>query len=304
MNADNRRCPAMKTQAGQPVEFTRPPNSTAVTAVHRVTFSSFLSPSASICEYLRSSAFHFRLRLTLALLALAVPVVSCAQKKAAPPPPRYEFRAEHDPDGTGKFYMGREIAQVMGHEGAEWLDRPEREAEEQPTKLLDALAIRKGDVVADVGAGSGYFTFRLAQRVGPRGKVLAVDIQPEMLQLIQERAEQRGLKNVELVLGKIDDPKLPASGVDLILLVDVYHEFSHPWEMTRAMVRSLKPGGRLVLVEYRLEDPSVPIKLVHKMSQAQVRKEMAVNTLRWVKTIGVLPRQHILIFQKPAARGR
>src|SRR5262249_30596808 len=181
-------------------------------------------------------------------------------------------------------YMGREIAQVMGHLAAEWLDRPEREREEQPTKLMAALKIKPGDVVADIGAGSGYFTFRLADRVGPKGKVLAVEIQKEMLDLIRKRMKERNLTHIDLVLGTEIDPQLPANGVDLILLVDVYHEFSHPWEMTTAMVRALKPGGRLVFVEYRLEDPEVPIKLVHKMSQKQVIKEMTPHPLKWVGT--------------------
>ncbi|MBW3622047.1 MAG: class I SAM-dependent methyltransferase [Armatimonadetes bacterium] len=213
--------------------------------------------------------------------------------------PGYEYRALHDPDGIGKFYMGREIAHVMGHEGAGWLDRPEREREEQPRKLLDALKIAPGSTVADVGAGSGYYTFRLSDRVGPKGRVYAVDVQPEMLALIRQRAKVRGITNVQPVLGTFSDPKLPPSSTDLILLVDVYHEFSHPFEMARAMIRALKPGGRLVLVEYRLEDPEVPIKRVHKMSEAQVRKEMAVHPIRWEQTLEILPRQHIFIFQKP-----
>jgi ubiquinone/menaquinone biosynthesis C-methylase UbiE len=235
--------------------------------------------------------------LAIALLAAA------SAGLAAPPklvtPPRYEQRDDHDPNGTGKFYMGREIAQVMGHEAAEWLDRPEREREEQPAKLLRALKLRKGEVIADVGAGSGFFTFRMAERVGPKGKVLAVDIQPEMLELIRIRAKIRGLSNVGLIQGAITDPKLPPNRVDLILLVDVYHEFDHPWEMTRGMIRGLKRGGRLVLVEYRMEDPSVPIKLVHKMTQEQVRKEMAAHPeLRWAQTLDILPRQHIIVFRK------
>src|SRR5438874_6834442 len=155
-------------------------------------------------------------------------------------PPRYEIRTEHDPNGIGKFYMGREIALVMGHEAAGWLERPEREKEEQPNQLLDALHVKPGDVVADIGAGSGYFTFRLAERVGPKGKVLAVDIQKEMLALIGERMKARKLTNIELIEGTETDPKLPANAVDLILLVDVYHEFSFPWEMTAAMVQALK----------------------------------------------------------------
>jgi ubiquinone/menaquinone biosynthesis C-methylase UbiE len=218
-------------------------------------------------------------------------------------PPRYETRREHDPDGIGKFYMGREIAQVMGHQGAGWLERPEREKEEQPSKLLELLDLKPGEVVADIGAGSGYHTFRLAPRVGPAGKVLAVDIQKEMLDIIRQRMKEQKVENVEPVLGTETDPKLPAGGVDLILLVDVYHEFSHPYEMTEAMVRALKPGGRLVFVEFRLEDPGVPIKLVHKMTQKQVKKEMEPHPLEHVKTIETLPWQHVIVFKKKADKG-
>jgi len=231
-----------------------------------------------------------------------------ADNRAAPAPrpqqkqPPYEYRKEHDPDGTGKFYMGREIAQVMGHEGAAWLDRPEREREENPALLLKALAIKPGQVVADIGAGSGFLTFRLAPCVGAKGKVLAVDIQPEMLALIRLRMKQRKLTNIEVVRGTVSDPKLPAGAVDLVLMVDVYHEFSHPWEMTVAMVKALKPGGRLVFVEYRKEDPKVPIKLVHKMEEKQVIKEMAPHALRHVKTAEVLPWQHIIVFEKTGGR--
>ncbi len=239
------------------------------------------------------------LRLSAVLLCLCVPVLLV---RGDPPAnaPRYETRVEHDPDGIGKFYMGREIAQVMGHQAAEWLDRPEREKEEEPTKMLAALKVKPGDVVVDLGAGSGYLTFKLAKLVGPKGKVLAVDIQPEMLAIIRKRMKERNVANVEPVLGTEKDPKLPAGAVDLILMVDVYHEFEYPWEMTTAMVRSLKPGGRLVFVEYRLEDPTVPIKLVHKMTQRQVIKEMKPHPLTWDKTLEVLPRQHIIIFKKNA----
>jgi precorrin-6B methylase 2 len=223
-----------------------------------------------------------------------------AQPPVPGPSDRYETRQDHDPNGIGKFYMGREIALVMGHLAAGWLERPEREREEQPAKLLAALQIRPGDVVADIGAGSGYHTFRLAEQVGPRGKVLAVDIQKEMLDIIRQRMRERQVTNIEPILGTETDPKLPAASVDLILLVDVYHEFSFPYEMTRAMVQALKPGGRLVLVEFRKEDPDVPIKLVHKMTQKQVLKEMAPHALEHVKTLDVLPWQHILIFKKKA----
>jgi ubiquinone/menaquinone biosynthesis C-methylase UbiE len=211
---------------------------------------------------------------------------------------RYELRKEHDPNGIGKFYMGREIAQVMGHEAAGWLDRPEREKEEQPAKLIEALKLQPGDVVADVGAGSGYLSFRLAEAVGDKGKVLAEEIQPEMLDIIKKKMKDKKIENIDLILGTITDPKLPKESVDLILMVDVYHEFDHPFEMTDAMVKALKPGGRLVFVEYRLEDPDVPIKLVHKMTEKQVVKEMGVFPLRFVKTIDTLPWQHIIIFEK------
>jgi ubiquinone/menaquinone biosynthesis C-methylase UbiE len=243
---------------------------------------------------------------SLTLLAGVLLTAGLVVRGADPDPkptrdgPRYEVRKEHDPYGIGKFYMGREIAQVMGHQGAGWLERPEREKEEAPSKLMEALKLKPGEVVADIGAGSGYFTFRLSEKVGPRGKVLAVDIQPEMLDIIRKRMKEGKVSNVEPVLGGEDDPKLPANAVDLILLVDVYHEFSQPYEMTRAMVKALKPGGRLVFVEYRLEDPKVPILLVHKMTEKQVIKEMTPHPLRWVGTIEVLPRQHIITFQKRA----
>ena len=241
-------------------------------------------------------------------LALALTAVSCwagpQTSTGQSAPPRYETRADHDPDGIGKFYMGREIAQVMGHEAADWLDRPEREQEEAPDKMLDALHLKPGQAVADIGAGSGYMSFRLARRVGPKGVVWAEDIQPEMLTIIRKRMQEHHVANVKTVLGTITDTKLPPNSVDLILLVDVYHEFDHPWEMTQAMVRALKPGGRLVFVEYRLEDPEVPIKRLHKMSVAQVRREMAIFPLRWVETNETLPRQHILIFRKQAAPDR
>jgi ubiquinone/menaquinone biosynthesis C-methylase UbiE len=188
----------------------------------------------------------------------------------------------------------------MGHQGADWLERPEREEEEAPSKLMEALKIKPGAVVADIGAGSGYFTFRLSKKVGPKGKVLAVDIQPEMLDIIRKRMKKGKVENVEPVLGTENDPKLPAKSVDLILLVDVYHEFSEPYEMTQAMVKALKPGGRLVFVEYRKEDPEVPILLVHKMTEKQVLKEMTPHPLRWVGTSNILPRQHIILFEKKA----
>jgi precorrin-6B methylase 2 len=213
--------------------------------------------------------------------------------------PKYETRAEHDENGTGKFYLGREIAQVMGYGGAGWLERKERVDEEAPQKLLKALDVKAGMVIADVGAGSGYYTFKLAPLVGAKGKVIASDIQQEMLDLITKKAKDLKVTTVEAVKGTATDPKLPAGKVDLILLVDVYHEFEHPFEMTEKMVEALAPGGRLVFVEYRLEDEQVPIKLVHKMSERQVLKEMEpFPELKHTKTVGTLPWQHVIIFTK------
>ena len=197
--------------------------------------------------------------------------------------------------------MGREIAQVMGHLGAGWLERPQREREEQPAKLVDALELRPTDAVADIGAGTGYFSFRLAKKV-PQGKVLAVDIQPEMLDLLRDAAAERNVKNVEPVLGKVDDPNLPAESVDLALMVDAYHEFDFPREMMNGIVKALKPGGRVALVEYRGEDASVPIKPLHKMTEAQAVREMTAVGLEHVETVESLPTQHLMIFRKPAAR--
>lgn len=242
--------------------------------------------------------FH---RTIPALLLLALtPLLAPAQRPAAPANPgqRYQYREQHSRDGIGKFYMGREIAHVMGHLAADWLERDEREREENPTLLVDALKIKPGQVVADIGAGSGYFTRRLSTKVGPEGRVLAVDIQPEMLTLLTNKLAEERITNVTANLGTITDPQLPPNSVDLALMVDVYHEFSHPYEMMDAICRSLKPGGRIAFVEFRGEDPLVPIKELHKMTEAQVRKEASVLPLEWTETIGVLPRQHIILFTK------
>jgi SAM-dependent methyltransferase len=211
---------------------------------------------------------------------------------------RYETRAIHDPNGIGKFYMGREIAHVMGHPAADWLERPEREQEERTSLLIDALKFKPGEVVADIGAGTGYLTRRIVKGTSPGGKVYAVDIQPEMLTLLTNKLSREGITNVVPVLGTVSDPKLPVKSVDTIIMVDVYHEFDHPFEMTEAMCRALKPGGRIVFVEFRGEDEKVPIKRVHKMTEAQVKKEMAPHPLVWKETIGVLPWQHIIVFTR------
>jgi ubiquinone/menaquinone biosynthesis C-methylase UbiE len=228
-------------------------------------------------------------------------LLACAFQEAAlppPPDPLYETREKHDPNGIGKFYLGREIAHVMGPGGIPWLDRPQREDEENPVKVVEALELKGGEVVADVGAGSGYYTFRLAPKVGEKGRILAVDIEPKMLEEMKKKREELKIANVELVRGTETDPKLPEGGVDLVLLVDVYHEFAFPYEMMRAIRKSLKPDGRVVLVEFRKEDPRVPIKEVHKMSEAQIKKEMEAVGMSHVKTVGTLPWQHVAIFSK------
>jgi SAM-dependent methyltransferase len=220
-------------------------------------------------------------RLVGALLALAGTIAVAAQAPGTHP------------------VSGRRFAGVMGFQGAPWLERPERELEEEPDKALDALRLVKGSIVADVGAGSGYFTVRMAERVGPDGRVYAVDIQPEMLQLLGERLKRGRISNVTPVLGAIDDPKLPKGAVDLVLMVDVYHEFSEPQKMLQRMRESLKPGGRLVLLEYRKEDPTVPIRLEHKMTVAEAKMEVEAEGFTLSKVDEALPRQHILIFTRP-----
>jgi ubiquinone/menaquinone biosynthesis C-methylase UbiE len=192
----------------------------------------------------------------------------------------------------------RPIAGVMGMGGADWLTRPERASEEHPDEALDAIGITPGSTVADVGAGVGYFTEKLARRVGPAGKVYANDIQPAMLDQLRKNMAAVHVSNFEAVLGTVDDPRLPKDAIDLVLLVDVYHEFSKPREMLRGIRESLKPGGRLVLLEYREEDPKVPIKPEHKMSVKMVRAEIEPEGYRFEKAIETLPEQHILIFTR------
>jgi SAM-dependent methyltransferase len=193
---------------------------------------------------------------------------------------------------------GRKIAPVMGLGGAEWLERSERELEELPETALDAIGIKAGMKVADVGAGVGYFTLRLAKRVGPGGIVYANDVQPEMLAMLKERAAKAGATNIRAVLGTESDPKLPKEGIDLVLLVDVYHELSQPQAMLDHIRTALKPDGRLVLVEYRKEDPHIPIRPEHKMSVGEAKAEVEAEGYRLDKVVEDLPRQHILIFRK------
>ena len=224
------------------------------------------------------------------------------QNFGAPPQSVYETRRVHDPNGTGKFYMGREIAQVMGPGGIDWLDRPQREQEERPGVVIDALELWAGEVVADLGAGSGYFAFRIATRVGKTGRVLAVEIQDEMLKTIRQRAAALKATNVEAVRGSETDPKLPAGVVDLVLMVDVYHELTYPFEVMTKVRAALKPGGRVVFVEYRKEDPQIPIKELHKMSVDQLTKEMKAIGLVQLRRVESLPSQHIVVFGKPEDR--
>jgi ubiquinone/menaquinone biosynthesis C-methylase UbiE len=193
---------------------------------------------------------------------------------------------------------GRVIAQVMGYLGADWLDRPERESEEQPASAIAALDITPGQVVADVGAGSGYYTVRLAERVGPTGRVFATDIQPEMLSLLRTRIERARLTNVDLVLSAEADPRLPEGRFDLILMVDVYHELARPQDVLRKLRASLKPDGRLVLIEFRKESAWVPIREEHKMSVRDARVELEAEGYRFDRVINVLPWQHILVFRR------
>ncbi|MCZ2496143.1 methyltransferase domain-containing protein [Xylophilus sp. Kf1] len=201
-------------------------------------------------------------------------------------------------DGIGKRYLGREIAQVMGWQGAQWLERQEREKEERTDLFLDALELKPGTVIADIGAGTGYLSRRMARLVAPSGRVLAVDVQPEMVALLRKTAEAEGICNITPSLGTESDARLAPGSVDLAIMVDVYHELSAPYEMLRSVVQSLAPGGRIVFVEYKAEDPAVQIKPLHKMTERQIRREAEVLPLQWVRTDARLPWQHVVIFKK------
>lgn len=193
--------------------------------------------------------------------------------------------------------MGREISHVMGHRGAGWLERDSRVREERTDLLIENLPLEESSVVVDLGAGTGYFSVPMARRA-PEGRVLAVDLQPEMLSLIEARTADEALTNIQTVLATETDPNLPESSVDLVLIVDAYHEFAYPLEVMEQVAASLKPDGRLYLIEYRAEDPSVPIKPLHKMTEEQAKREMDAAGLAWVETQKFLPRQHVLIFKR------
>ncbi len=198
-------------------------------------------------------------------------------------------------------YKGRRIARTMHYEGAGWLIRESRQREEDCATMLKQLGVKPGMTVCDMGCGNGFYTIKLAELVGPEGEVLAVDIQRQMLRLMKARAGERGLRNIKAIYGTVVDPKLPEAEVDLILCVDVYHEFSHPEQMLAAMRKSLKPNGRAVLVEFREEDPTVPIKPLHKMSKRQVLKELIPNGFQLAEQFDGLPWQHMMFFKRDDA---
>ncbi|MEO6080593.1 MAG: class I SAM-dependent methyltransferase [Steroidobacteraceae bacterium] len=218
------------------------------------------------------------------------------------PPDRY-VQGIASADGIGKRYQGREIAHVMGWQAASWLEREEREKEERTSVLIRELALKAGMVVADVGAGSGYLSRHMAPLVAPGGRVLAVDIQPEMLALLAKSAADPRYANIEPLLGTVDNTRLPAGSVDLAIMVDVYHELEYPYEVLESIVQALKPGGRVAFVEYRGEDDSVPIKALHKMTERQVRLEAGKHALIWERTSKRLPWQHLVVFRKASTAG-
>jgi precorrin-6B methylase 2 len=241
----------------------------------------------------RRKLFHW---LAAPLIAAASPL-AFAQKFPNPESGKYQ-RVPRSADGIGKRYMGREIAGVMGWQGAAWLEREEREQEERGDLLLRELQLKPGMVVADIGAGTGYYARRMAPLVGSSGQVLAAEIQPEMIEMLSAMAKKAGITNIKPVLCTVDDVKLPEASVDLAIMVDVYHELEYPFEVMESIVRALKPGGRVVYVEYRAEDPKVPIKALHKMTEAQVRKEASQHALAYERTANTLPWQHVVIFKK------
>jgi len=242
-----------------------------------------------------------RHRLWLGIFCFVLLSTSCIRAQtpvAGVDGPVYETRSKPHPDGIGKVYMGREIARVMGPEGAGWLERPEREEAEMPDRVIEHMRLKPTDVVADVGAGTGYFAFRIS-RVVPQGTVYAVDVQPEMLAIMEQHKKQLKADNVITVQGTETDPRLPAQAVDVVLMVDAYHEFAYPREMMENILKSLKLGGRVIQIEYRGEDAGVGIKALHKMTVAQARKEMEAVGLRWQETKDFLPYQHFIVFTKP-----
>jgi ubiquinone/menaquinone biosynthesis C-methylase UbiE len=244
---------------------------------------------------LKQSTLLKKILMGFVLSGLVLGLITFSVTSLAPSSP-YTYRRPSF-DGTGKVYMGREIAQVMGYQGSEWLERKDRAQEEQPQKLIEALALNPTDVVADIGAGTGYISLKIASKV-PQGQVLAVDVQPEMIQMLGDRISQSHTPNVKPILSTEQDPNLTPNSIDLAIFVDVYHELAYPREVMTAVAKALKPNGRIALVEYRGEDPKVFIKPHHKMTQAQARKEMASMGLTWQETKSMLPQQHLMLFTR------
>lgn len=241
---------------------------------------------------------HSRALASFALFALSISVILSAQEQPFPDSGVIYTDGPRTRDGIGKYYMGREIAQVMGHQGISWLERDNREDEEAPSKAIALLDLNPNTVIADIGAGSGYYSFRIAKRY-PSSKVIAVDIQQEMLDFVEKKADAENVTNVTPHLGSIESIQLSPETIDAALFVDAYHEFSHPFEMMTSILNALRPGGIVYLLEYRAEDPKVPIKPLHKMSEAQAKREMEFIGFHWVETKNQLPWQHLLVFKKP-----
>jgi len=235
-----------------------------------------------------------RVQILIATVFLITFYNGCAQGNDSKTSEDYIFKSG-DPSGIGKWYMGREIAYVMGYQGINWLERSEREEEENTSKLLANMIIKDDDIIADIGAGSGYHVFKMAQ-MAPNGLIYAVDIQDEMLDALKKRKSLSQFKNIEIVKGSSKSVNLPKESVDKILMVDVYHEFDFPKEMVSSMKIALKPGGKIYLIEYRGEDPSVPIKRLHKMTEKQAIKEMKAAGFVLDKNIDNLPWQHCMVF--------
>ncbi len=233
-------------------------------------------------------------RLLGLFLVLLATNLSLAQQTT---PPGY-VTIPVSPDGIGKRYIDREISAIMGWQGAAWLERNKREREERTDLLLEALALQPGMVIADIGAGTGYLSRRMAPLVMPGGKIIALDLQPEMVKILQAGVNRSGLKQIVVKLGAIDDIKLPKNSIDMAIMVDVYHELAFPYEVMSSIMLALKPRGRLVFVEYKAEDIRVPIKPLHKMSEAQIKREAGVFPLDWERTVSTLPWQHVVVFRK------
>jgi ubiquinone/menaquinone biosynthesis C-methylase UbiE len=247
---------------------------------------------------LKRSPLLKQILIALAVSCTLLGLVTFSVTSLAPTSP-YTYKRP-SADGIGKVYMGREIAQVMGYQGSAWLDRMNREREEKPQLLVEALELNPTDVVADIGAGTGYMSFKIADKV-PQGKVLAVDVQPEMIEMLSDRISKSGVTNVQPMLGTEQDPQLTPNSINLAIFVDVYHELAYPREVMANVAKALKPNGRIALVEYRGEDPLVFIKPLHKMNQAQARKEMNQLGLQWLETKSMLPQQHLMLFTRKSA---